>query len=126
MGAGRHGCRGKRGRERRQMIVLDREVAGARAPEADHASPIVVDGDVFDREGGEHNDRSSEPRRGGPSYLFPPFSYVAKEHGSVAIGAARHALDELIALATTTRGTFRSSRLDERQVVHRLDRKSVV
>lgn len=61
-----------------------------------------------------------KPRRGGPSYLFPPFSYVAKEHGSVAIGAARRALDELIALATTTRGTFRSSRLDERQVVHRL------
>src|SRR6516165_9792821 len=60
-----------------------------------------------------------KPRRGGPSYLFPPFSYVAKEHGSVAIGAARRALDELIALATTTRGTFRSSRLDERQVVHR-------
>jgi alkylation response protein AidB-like acyl-CoA dehydrogenase len=60
-----------------------------------------------------------KPLRGGPSYLFPPFSYVAKEHGSVAIGAARRALDELIALATTTRGTFRSSRLDERQVVHR-------
>jgi alkylation response protein AidB-like acyl-CoA dehydrogenase len=59
------------------------------------------------------------PRRGGPSYLFPPFSYVAKEHGSVAIGAARRALDELIQLATTTRGTFRSSRLDERQIVHR-------
>jgi len=60
-----------------------------------------------------------KPRRGGPSYLFPPFSYVAKEHGSVAIGAARRALDELVQLATTTRGTFRSSRLDERQVVHR-------
>jgi indole-3-acetate monooxygenase len=60
-----------------------------------------------------------KPRRGGPSYLFPPFSYVAKEHGSVAIGAARRALDELIMLATTSRGTFRSSKLDERQVVHR-------
>jgi alkylation response protein AidB-like acyl-CoA dehydrogenase len=60
-----------------------------------------------------------EPRRGGPSYLLPPFSYVAKEHGSVAIGAARRALDELIKLATTTRGTFRFSKLDERQVVHR-------
>jgi alkylation response protein AidB-like acyl-CoA dehydrogenase len=60
-----------------------------------------------------------KPRRGGPSYLLPPFSYVAKEHGSVAIGAARRALDELIKLATTTRGTFRSSKLDERQVVHR-------
>jgi indole-3-acetate monooxygenase len=60
-----------------------------------------------------------KPRRGGPSYLLPPFSYVAKEHGSVAIGAARRALDELIKLATTTRGTFRSSKLDERQAVHR-------
>jgi alkylation response protein AidB-like acyl-CoA dehydrogenase len=60
-----------------------------------------------------------KPRRGGPSYLFPPFSFVAKEHGSVAIGAARRALDELIQIATTTRGTFRSSKLDERQVVHR-------
>jgi len=58
-------------------------------------------------------------RRGGPSYLLPPFSYVAKEHGSVAIGGARRALDELIKVATTTRGTFRSSKLDERQVVHR-------
>jgi alkylation response protein AidB-like acyl-CoA dehydrogenase len=60
-----------------------------------------------------------KPVRGGVSYLFPPFSYVAKEHGSVAIGAARRALDELITIATTTRGTFRASKLDERQVVHR-------
>jgi len=60
-----------------------------------------------------------KPQRGGPSYLLPPMTYVAKEHGSVAIGAARRALDELISLATTTRGTFRSSGLDERQVVHR-------
>ena len=57
--------------------------------------------------------------RGGPSYLFPPFAYVAKEHGSVAIGGARRALDELIKIATSTRGTFRASKLDERQVVHR-------
>ena len=60
-----------------------------------------------------------KPRRGGPSYLLPPFSYVAKEHGSVAIGAARRALDELVKIATTTRGTFRSSKLDERQIFHR-------
>lgn len=60
-----------------------------------------------------------KPLRGGASFLFPPFSYVAKEHGSVAIGAARRALDELIKLATTTHGTFRSSKLEERQVVHR-------
>jgi alkylation response protein AidB-like acyl-CoA dehydrogenase len=60
-----------------------------------------------------------KPLRGGPGYLLPPFSYVAKEHGSVAIGAGRRALDELIKIATSTRGTFRSSKLDERQVVHR-------
>jgi alkylation response protein AidB-like acyl-CoA dehydrogenase len=60
-----------------------------------------------------------QPKRGGPSYRLPPFSYVAKEHGSVALGAARRALDELVKIATTTRGTFRSSKLDERQVVHR-------
>jgi indole-3-acetate monooxygenase len=60
-----------------------------------------------------------KPRRGGPSFLFPPFSFVAKEHGSVAIGSARRALDELIKIATTTRGTFRASKLDERQVVQR-------
>ena len=60
-----------------------------------------------------------KPVRGGPSYLFPPFAYVAKEHGSVAVGAGRRALDELIKIATATRGTFRSSKLDERQVVHR-------
>ena len=60
-----------------------------------------------------------KPLRGGPSYLMPPFAYVAKEHGSVAIGGARRALDELITIATTTRGTFRASKLDERQVVHR-------
>jgi alkylation response protein AidB-like acyl-CoA dehydrogenase len=59
------------------------------------------------------------PERGGPSYLFPPFAYVAKEHGSLAIGGARRALDELIKIATTSRGTFRSSGLAERAVVHR-------
>jgi indole-3-acetate monooxygenase len=58
-------------------------------------------------------------QRGGPSYLLPPFSYVAKEHGSVAIGAARRALEELAALVANTRGTFRASSLGERQVVHR-------
>jgi alkylation response protein AidB-like acyl-CoA dehydrogenase len=60
-----------------------------------------------------------KPARGGPSYLFPPFSYVAKEHGAVAVGAARRALDELIAIAMTTRGTYRSSKLSDRQIVHR-------
>jgi alkylation response protein AidB-like acyl-CoA dehydrogenase len=58
-----------------------------------------------------------KPRRGGASYLVPPFSYVAKEHANVAIGAARRVLDELIKIATTTRGTFRSSSLGDRQTV---------
>ena len=53
-----------------------------------------------------------QPRRGGASYLLPPYSFVAKEHGSVAVGAARRALDELITLATTTRG--RVPRLETR------------
>jgi alkylation response protein AidB-like acyl-CoA dehydrogenase len=57
-----------------------------------------------------------KPARGGPSYLFPPFSYVAKEHGSVAIGAARRALDEIAAIATRTQGTFRASKLADRQI----------
>ena len=60
-----------------------------------------------------------KPARGGPSYLLPPFAFVAKEHGSVALGAARRALDELVQIASSTRGMFRSSRLDERQIVHR-------
>lgn len=60
-----------------------------------------------------------QPLRGGPGFRMPPLAYVAKEHGPVAIGGARRALDELIHIATTTRGTFRASKLDERQVVHR-------
>lgn len=62
---------------------------------------------------------SPKPVRGGPSYLFPPFSYVAKEHGAVAIGAARRALDEIVAIATTTQGTYRPSKLPDRQVFQR-------
>jgi alkylation response protein AidB-like acyl-CoA dehydrogenase len=60
-----------------------------------------------------------KPARGGPSYLFPPFSYVAKEHGSIAIGAARRALDEIIAIATRMQGAFRASKLSDRQVFTR-------
>lgn len=44
----------------------------------------------------------------------------------VAIGAARRALDGLIQLATTTRGTFRSSKLDERPVVASVDRPKLI
>ena len=58
--------------------------------------------------------------RGGEAFYLPPLCYVAKEHGSVAIGAGRRVLEELIHLATSTRGTFRGSKLDERQVVHRI------
>jgi indole-3-acetate monooxygenase len=60
-----------------------------------------------------------EPLRGGPSCLFPPFSYVAKEHGSVVIGAARRALEEIIRIGTTSKGTFRSARLADRHVFQR-------
>lgn len=60
-----------------------------------------------------------QPLRGGDSYRQPPFIYVSKEHGSVVLGAARRSLDELIKLATTTRGMFRSSGLADRQVVQR-------
>lgn len=60
-----------------------------------------------------------QPLRGGLSYKQPPFMYVSKEHGSVVIGAARRSLDELIKLASTTRGQFRSSGLGDRQVVQR-------
>ncbi len=52
-----------------------------------------------------------QPLRGGDSYRQPPFIYVSKEHGSVVLGAARRSLDELIKLATTTRGMFRSRAL---------------
>ena len=63
----------------------------------------------------------AEPRalRGGEAFLMPPILYVAKEHASVATGAGRRALDELINLATTTKGTYRPSSLAERQVVQR-------
>jgi len=56
------------------MIALDREVAGARASEADHASPIVVDGDVLDWEGGEHDDRPSA------GLALASFDHRATEH----------------------------------------------
>ncbi|NQV57893.1 MAG: acyl-CoA dehydrogenase family protein [Rhodospirillales bacterium] len=61
-----------------------------------------------------------QSERGGEAFYLPPLCYVAKEHGSVAIGAGRRVLDELIHLATSTRGTFRASSLDERQIVHRV------
>src|SRR5439155_17831436 len=55
-------------------IALDREVAGARASEADHAAPVVVDSDVLDGEGGEHDDRTSAV----PG--FASFDHRAAEH----------------------------------------------
>ncbi len=60
-----------------------------------------------------------KPARGTASIQLPPFAYVAKEHGAVALGAARRALDELVKIATTTRSAFRASSLDQRPVVHR-------
>jgi indole-3-acetate monooxygenase len=60
-----------------------------------------------------------QPVRGGEAFHLPPICYAAKEHGSVAIGVGRRVLDELIHIATSTRGTFRMSKLEERHVVQR-------
>ena len=61
-----------------------------------------------------------QPARGGEAFHLPPICYAAKEHGSVAIGVGRRVLDELIHIATSTRGTFRMSKLEERHVVQRI------
>lgn len=60
------------------------------------------------------------PQRGGALYRLPVVAFVANEHAGFALGVARRALDELIRVATRTRGAFRPSPLLERQVVHRL------
>src|SRR5262249_8226570 len=44
--------------------------------------------------------------RGGPLYRLPIFGYVAACHAGVALGIAKRALHELIALATTKRRTI--------------------
>jgi indole-3-acetate monooxygenase len=60
------------------------------------------------------------PQRGGALYRLPVIAFVANEHAGFALGVARRALDELIQMATRTRGAFRPSPLQDRQVVHRL------
>lgn len=60
------------------------------------------------------------PQRGGALYRLPIIAFVANEHAGFALGVARRALDELLQMATRTRGAFRASPLQDRQVVHRL------
>lgn len=63
---------------------------------------------------------SPAPQRGGALYRLPVIAFVANEHAGFALGVARRALDELIRMATRTRGAFRPSPLQERQVVQRM------
>ncbi|RIK25540.1 MAG: hypothetical protein DCC55_40535 [Chloroflexi bacterium] len=60
------------------------------------------------------------PQRGGPLYRLPVISFVANEHIGFALGVARRALDELIHQVQRTKGVYRASALQERQIVHRL------
>jgi len=60
-----------------------------------------------------------QPRRGGPLYRFGVPGIVTQEHTGFALGVARRALDELVTMATGSRGRFRPSALAERAVVHR-------
>lgn len=62
---------------------------------------------------------SPQPRRGGPLFRFGAPGIVTQEHVGFALGVAHRALDELITMATSSRGRFRTSTLAERQVVHR-------
>lgn len=60
-----------------------------------------------------------QPKRGGPLFRFGSPGIVTHEHIGFALGVARRALDELTAMADSSRGRFRPSALGERQVVHR-------
>lgn len=60
------------------------------------------------------------PQRGGALYRLPVIAFVANEHAGFALGVARRAMGELIRMATRTRGAFRPSPLQERQVVQRM------
>jgi alkylation response protein AidB-like acyl-CoA dehydrogenase len=61
-----------------------------------------------------------QPQRGGTLYRMGVLAFVSCEHIGFALGVARRALDELIRQVTHTRGVYRPSALQERQVVHRL------
>jgi alkylation response protein AidB-like acyl-CoA dehydrogenase len=61
-----------------------------------------------------------QPQRGGNLYRMGVLAFVACEHIGFALGVARRALDELIRQVNDTRGVYRPSALQDRQVVHRL------
>lgn len=59
------------------------------------------------------------PQRGGPLYRLAIPAFLALEHIGFALGVARRALDELMTMAMTKRGQYRTNSLAERPVVHR-------
>lgn len=63
---------------------------------------------------------SPKPQRGGNLYRMGVLASVSCEHIGFALGVARRALDELTRQVKHTRGVFRPSALQERQVIHRL------
>lgn len=60
---------------------------------------------------------TNRPRRGGRLYAFPVFGLLALGGASVAIGIARRAVDELVAMAATKTATLQRRRLAERPVI---------
>jgi alkylation response protein AidB-like acyl-CoA dehydrogenase len=60
---------------------------------------------------------TDRPRRGGTLYAFPVFGLLALGGASVAIGIARRAIEELVAMAATKTATLQRRRLAERPVV---------
>jgi alkylation response protein AidB-like acyl-CoA dehydrogenase len=57
--------------------------------------------------------------RGGPLYRLPVFGYVAACHAGFALGVAKRALHEIIALATTKRRTISRVTLGVRGAFHK-------
>jgi alkylation response protein AidB-like acyl-CoA dehydrogenase len=61
-----------------------------------------------------------KPQRGGNLYRMGVLAFVACSHIGFALGVARRALNELVRQVKHTRGAYRPSALQERQVIHRL------
>ncbi|HVW18458.1 MAG TPA: acyl-CoA dehydrogenase family protein [Solirubrobacteraceae bacterium] len=59
------------------------------------------------------------PKRGGPLYEQPPMVFVGNELGPVAVGIARRAVDDMIALASGTARKAAGSRLSDRVAFHK-------
>jgi alkylation response protein AidB-like acyl-CoA dehydrogenase len=74
---------------------------------------------VGDRFVPEHRlaDLTGPPTAGGPLYAFPVLGLLAVGVSAVGLGIARHALDELIALAAAKVPTMASRRLADRSAV---------